>query len=370
MTYKVMPVSNSRQMKDFLMLPFVIYRHDPNWVPPITSEVRRIINEKINPYFNNAQIKFFVCYKNNTAVSRTAIIINRLHHEKFGVNAVFFGFFESINDPDAVRYLFDEAESYCKSQGSALLEGPFNPNHYSELGLQVNKFGTPPTFFQPYNPEYYTDLLEATGFHVSSRFHSWKNENIREYILDHYGIQTALEVDGYTVRSFSMKNIRAELEIIREVNNNAFSSNWHFLPLSREEYLFSSKFLSLITYPELIKIVEHNGSPAGVLICVLDINPLLKKMNGKVGPIKYIRFLYERRKIRKLIIYSVGIKKEYQHTPVFQLIFNAFCQIILNYNVLETTWLSEENIPAVKATDRLGLKPDKQFVIYEKYLDG
>jgi hypothetical protein len=354
-------------MKDFLRLPFFIYRHDVNWAAPITSEVRRTLNEKLNPYFANARLKLFVCYKNGSPVSRIAVIINRVHQEKFGIKSAFFGFFESFNDPDAVQHLFQAVESYCRTRGVELLEGPFNPNHYSELGLQVNQFGTPSTFFQPYNHPYYVNLLEDYGFVESARFQTRKNENIRDYVLGRYGNQAAsFNTGNYTVRSFSMADFNNELERIREVNNDAFSSNWHFLPLSREEYLFSAKYLHLVTEPHLIKIVENHREPVGVLHCVLDINPLLGKMKGKAGPLKYYRFLRERKKIRKLVIFSVAIKKAYQRTRVYSLLLKEFCQVVLKYQVLETTWMSEDNIPVVKAAEHFALKPDKQFVIYEK----
>ena len=371
MTYSVISVSRARQMKDFLRLPFIIYRNDPNWVPPFSSEVRRVLDERRNSYFANANLRLFVCYKKDAIAARVAIIINQLHQEKFGEKSAFFGFFESINDLDAVLHLFDNAEKYSRSQGIEILEGPFNPNHYSELGLQVNQFGTPPTFFQPYNPDYYNELLKEIGFHISATFHTKKNENIRKYVHDRYVTKTPLtKMGNYTIRSFSKKDFKAELEHFREVNNDAFSSNWHFLPLSKEEYLFSAKYLRLVTRPDLIKIVEHNGNPVGIVHFVLDINPALKKLKGKAGPIKLIRFLLDRKKIQKLIIFSVGIKKTYQHGRAYLILFNAFSQICLKYKVLETTWMSEKNTSAVKAAEHFGLKPDKKFAIYEKHLSG
>ncbi len=369
MKYHVLSVSNSRQMKDFLRLPFVIYQDDPNWVAPLTSEVRRTLNQKLNPYFANAQLKLFVCYKNETTVSRAAVIINRAHQEKFGVKSAFFGFFESFNDPDAVHNLFKTVEKYCQDHGVELLEGPFNPNHYSELGLQANQFGTPPTFFQPYNPEYYITLLEDCGFHVSARFHTRKNVNIRDYVMERYGAKAASFDSGkFTVRSFSMSDFNNEIERIREVNNDAFSPNWHFLPLSKEEFLFSAKYMKLVTKPDLIKIAENQGEPIGVIHCVLDINPILRKMKGKIGLFRYWRFLWERKKVQKLVVFTVGVKKAYQGKGVFSLLQKALHQVVLKYQVLETNWMPEDIIPAVKAAEKFAMKPDKQFVIYEKRL--
>jgi hypothetical protein len=367
MTYNAVLVSSPGQMKDFLQLPFLVYRDDHSWVAPITSEVRRTLDKKRNPYFADAELELFVCYKSSVIAARTAIVINGLHQKKFSERSAFFGFFESINDPEAVSCLFAQAEAYCAGQGIDVLEGPFNPNHYSELGLQVSHYGTPPAFFQSYNPAYYRHLLRAVGFRPTAVFQTMKNENIREYMQERYGsLQGSVEVDGYKVRSLSLADLENELERIREVNNDAFSSNWHFLPLSREEYLFSAKFLRLVTRPELVKIIEHQGRPVGVVHCVLDINPLLRKMNGKTGLLKALRFLYGRRKIKTLIIFSVGIKKAYQHTQAFRLLLQAFCQTVQKYEVLETTWLSGENSTVMASAEHLGLKPDKQFAIYKK----
>jgi hypothetical protein len=371
MSYRAILVKNAREMKDFLRLPFLVYRHDQNWVPPLTSEVRRVLDERCNPYFAAARLRLFLVYKDNSPVARASLVISRPHQEKFGVKAAFFGFFEAVRDPDAVRTLLAQIENHCRSEGVELLEGPLSPNHYSELAFQASHFGARPSFFQPYNPRYYNDWLEEAGFHVSARFHSRKNENIRGFILKKFGVPGPVEeANGFQIRSFSLDDYEGDLERIREVNNDAFSSNWHFLPLSREEYVFSSKYLRLVTRPELIKIVENQGEPIGVVHCVLDINPLLARLNGKAGPLKYMRFLWERRRIRKLIIYSVAIKKAYQHGCVFELMFREFLRMALNFDVLETTWLSGENAEAVHASKRLGLIPDKEFAVYEKRLAG
>jgi len=369
MGYVVHTVSDRRTLRDFIDLPWRVYRDDPNWVPPISSEVRRTLDERRNPFFARARRRLYVCYHDGSAVARIAVVINPRHQEKFGVKSAFFGFFESMNDPEAVRQMFTTAVEYCRQEGVELLEGPFNPNHYSELGLQVSNFDTPPTFFQTYNPGYYCGLLEGIGFRKSACFYTARNDQIREYVVNRYGdMQSPLELQGFTVRSLDLARLATDLEILREVFNDAFSSNWHFLSVSKEEYQFSAKFLRLVTDPDLVVIVEHDGKAVGVLLCVLDINPLLKKLRGKVGPIKYIRFLRERKRIRRLIVYAVGIRKAYRGTEVFRLLLRTMCRIALRYDALETTWMSDNNGSAVRAADHLGLEPDKQFAIYEMAL--
>jgi hypothetical protein len=356
-------------MRDFLRLPHMIYRDDPNWVPPLLSEVRRVLNTQRNPFFSTATLRLFVAYRDGLPAARTALVINRRHEEKFGVRTAFFGFFETTNDEKVVHCLFAEVERYCLTEGVEVLEGPFNPNHYSELGLQTSGFGSPPSFFQTYNPEYYPELLEEIGFAASARMFTAKNEHIREYVQKRYGTSGFLsQSGGFRVRSLELDHLDQDLERIREVFNDAFASNWHFISTSEEEYTFSTKFLKLVTDPDLVKIVERGGEPVAVLMCVLDIDPLLRKLNGRVGPVKYLRFLRERKRIHRLIIYAVGIKKAYQRSRAFELLLNAMCEMALRYEEVETTWIMPHNILAIRAAERLGLAPDKHFVIYEKRL--
>jgi hypothetical protein len=354
-------------MKDFLQLPFKIYRNDPNWVAPLNSEVRRTLDQGQNPYFKRARLQLFICYKNNEAVARSCVVINPDHCEKFREKTAFFGFFESKHDKEAAHQLFKVVNNYCRKAGSEYIEGPFNPNHYSELGLQIDRFDTAPVFFETYNPKYYLDLLEEVGFKPVYRIHTRKNSDVANYVRRQYGDITSLSNNtDFSVRNFNLNDLNNELERVREVYNDAFSDNWHFLPISREEYLFSAKFLKLVTCTELIIIVEHNSKPVGVLQCVLNINPLLLPMKGRVKPISYFKFMKGRKATKDLIIYAIGIKKEYQRTQVLKLLLNSMCSLAKNYQTLTTTWMSEDNLPAVRASEYLGLKPYKNFAVYGK----
>jgi hypothetical protein len=371
MQYTVSTVGDRRTMNDFLRLPLSIYQDDERWVAPVSSEVRRTLNVTRNPYFSDASLDLLVCYADGRPVSRTAVVANRKHWEKFDERPAFFGFFDSVNDREAVRCLFERATAIARARGAYALEGPFNPNHYSELGIQVNQFDTPPAFFQPFNPEYYPGLLDEAGLRVSKTIHTRKNTRVREYILGRYGeVPQPVHSGPYTIRSFRMDDFHAELERIREVFNNAFSSNWHFLPLTESEYRFSAQFLTLVTRPELITIVEHEGEPVGVLECVLDVNPLLKKFNGRIGPIKFLRYQHEKKHLRSLIVFAAGIKRAYQGSGVYKLLLESLCAQAVSYDSIETTWMSDDNLLALRAAGHLGMKRDKEFVIFRKDVNG
>ncbi len=369
MGYEVKEASTRRDVDKFVKLPFKIYENDKLWIPPLISEVKKTLNAGKNPYFKNASLKLFICFKDDRVVSRIVIIINKRHEKRFGIKSAIFGFLETFNDNEAVKLLFDEVESYCRENNVKKLEGPFNPNHYSELGMQTNNFDLPVNFFQTYNPYYYNKLLKENGFRISSSVHTRTNKEIRKYIYERYGDKNLLSFPrGFSIRDFRLNKLETELEYLREIYNDAFDANHYFIPVSKEEYLFTAKHIKLVTYPNLIQFVEYEGKPVGVVQCVLNVNPLLKKLNGRVGPVKYLRYLQERKNVRDIIIYAVGIKKEFQRTSVFKLLLGKMIEIAKEYDVCRTTWMSSDNLLAVKAAERLGMQPDKEFAIYEKLL--
>ena len=369
MSFSVKEITETVGMNDFLSIPSEIYRNDPNWVAPQLSEIMRILNPSLNPYFKNASLRIYVCYADGKPVCRSIMVINPLHWSKWKKKPAFFGFFESIDDSNAVKYLFDKIEADSREAGAEYLEGPFNPNHYSELGILIDNFNSVPAFFETYNPPYYPQLLNNAGFSELSILHTRHNNNIAATLSKNIRIADLPdENNGYTIRKFNIFRIHRDLEIMREINNEAFENNWYFLPLSREEYKFSAKFLFFVTIPGLILIVEYKGKPAGTIQCVLNFNRLIKPYEGRMKWWNLPGFLLKRKKLKELIIFTVGVKNEFRHSPVLAMIVKSTLKIFQNYSTLSTTWVSDQNKGVNHFSELLGMKPYKHFAIYSKHL--
>jgi len=366
MSYRVVRVSTPDELKDFINLPFAIYKNDKNWVAPIKSELAKVLDTNKNPYFKFATLDLFNCYSEDKIISRISLSVNKNYCKKSRSNTAFFGFFESFKDPQAVQALFKVLFEFCLQRNIQRIEGPFNPNLYSEIGLLSNNFDLPPSFFQTYNPEYYHSLLKKNGFKLLEILHTRSNDSSDRFLNKNFPEPLQLEMDNYKVRSFDEKNKEEDLEILRDIFNDAFAENWHFTSVSREEYTFASKHLRLVTPPGLLQFVEYKGEPVAAVHFVLDINPLLKKFNGKKGIINYIRFLFKRKNIDKAIIFAVGVKKNFRNSRVIHLLFNVAVKVARKFKFLETTWMYDENKIIISLAEKLGLQRDKEFIIYFK----
>ena len=122
------------------------------------------------------------------------------------------------------------------------------------------------------------------------------NKNLKDFLNQHYPDNLYTESKDMRIRSFNIKRKEEDLEHLRDIYNDAFSDNWHFIPVSKEEYIFSAKYLHLVTPPDLIKFVEYRGTPIGVVQLALDINPALKEFKGKLRPLKSSQSYQEQKK--------------------------------------------------------------------------
>ena len=367
MEYEVRSVRDRRGMRDFLSLPHAVYHNDCHRVPPMEREVRRILDPARNPYFRKATLDLLLCYRSGTVVARMCLVINEEHCRLSGTRTGFFGFFEAVDDPVAVRALFRRAGEICAARNIAVLEGPFNPHHYAEIGMLADHYDEDQGFFQTYNPPYYHALLTEAGCVPTVELFTGRNPDVRSFLAVTGGARvSAGSLSPYSIRNFSLHAMNRDLEVVREVFNDAFAGNWHFLPTTEAEQKFSAKYLKLVTDPGLVTIVEHHGNPVGVLLCALDVNPLLRRMGGRPGPFRILRFLRDRKRIRTLVVYAVGIKKEYQRTRVFAMLLESMRTMARRFDVLECTWMSRSNPLSIAAAERMGMREHKHFLVYAR----
>jgi len=108
----VSPVENDTALWEFLRLPWHIYQGDPYWVPPILSHQRQFLDPRRGPFFEIGEARYFLASRDGRVVGRLSAHINRLHDTCHGPETGFFGFFESIPDPDVAAALFEAAAAW------------------------------------------------------------------------------------------------------------------------------------------------------------------------------------------------------------------------------------------------------------------
>src|SRR5215216_3317676 len=81
MAVEIRPVRSRKDLMRFIKLPFRLYRGQPNWVPPLIYERKRHLDRKKNPFFEHAEVEYFLAVRDGKVVGRISADIDHRVNE-------------------------------------------------------------------------------------------------------------------------------------------------------------------------------------------------------------------------------------------------------------------------------------------------
>lgn len=364
-------VNNRSELTKFIDLPWTIYDEHSNWVPPLKAEVRRLLDPQQHPFWQFSERALFLARRGTEVVGRIAAIVdgnyNQFHNERMGI----WGFFECVDDEQVSRALFSEAEQWTLSKGMDFIRGPLNPSTNYEIGLLVEGFEYPPTIMMTYNPPYYGRLIESQGFVKDKDLIALMVEkNDRSSQRVERLARRIMRNSSITLRTLNMKDVEKEVALIGDIYMECWSENWGFVPMTQAEMGEMARNLARIADPDLVFFLYYNDEPAAVGLVVPDINPLLKRLNGKIGLLGLLKIALYKREIKGLRAMLFGVRKSYQKLGLPLVAFDYMNRTgrEKKYHYLELGWNLEDNDSINQFDSEVGGKVLKRYRIYRKDL--
>ena len=365
----VRKLSSQADFRMFLALPWKIYRDDPNWVPPLESDIREKVDRRKNPFYEHADREVFLAFRGQEVVGRVAAILDHNHNSFHNEKVVFFGLYESLKDPEAARALLEAAAEWGLKQGLTELRGPVNISLNDECAFLLEGFDSPPVVMMPYNPRYYLELMETCGLakakdlnaFLISRDHE-TTQKVQAMIAD---IRQKTTV---TCRSFNKKKWAEEAEKIKFVYNNAWEKNWGFVPWTEKEIDHTVHKMVQLADSSIVILAEDKGRPVGFAFGFPNYNEVLRHLKGRLTPLAMLKFLYYKRKIRGMRALVFGILKDYRQSGVSYLLYDALERNgqARGYRWCDSSWTLEDNEAINRFNASLGGKVYKKYRIFSK----
>jgi len=131
---------------------------------------------------------------------------------------------------------------------------------------------------------------------------------------------------------------------------------------------FGVKQLRWFVDSRLFLIAEVDNQPIAFIWSTPDYNQAFKKMNGRLGIVEILKFLWYNRKINQGKFHLIGIKKEYRNKGIGSFL-NYYTILEMKrrgYIGAECGWIDEQNIASQRIIEKTGAKPCKKFRVYEK----
>jgi len=370
----VRPVRTTADLRRFIAFPYALHRGDPQWVPPLRMDVKKMLNREKNPFFHRAEAEYYTAERRNggtaEVVGRIAAIHNRAHNEFHDDKIGFFGFFECANDQAVANALFDAAAAWLKARGLSTVRGPASFSTNDECGLLVSGFDTPPTLLNPHNPAYYVDLVERAGFVKAIDMFQYqiRNPEIPERLVR--GARLLAERKKITLHRLDMRRWDEAIETIKAIYNSAWDKNWGFVPMTDAEVDYLAAQLKPVVVPDLVVFCKQEGKTVGFAAALPDLNVALKtNPSGRLFP-GVLKILWAARKVRRIRIWALGLLPEYRMSGADALMYHWIWEkgYALGHRWAEAGWILEDNTAMNNGLLRMGFDAYKTLRFYDRPL--
>ena len=363
----------------FVELPYRLYAGDPHFVPPLRSEARGLIDGiKTNPWFEHASAKLWLVERDGAVVGRISAQVDSLVRDHIAPDLGHWGMFECIDDAGVATLLLDTAEAWLRSQGMARAQGPFSLSIWDEPGLLVEGFDRPPTVMMGHHLPYYRALIEAHGYAGIKDLHAWQLPIDRPFPeLVQRVIAAGARNTRFRTRPVDKSRFAEEAALILDILNDAWSTNWGFVPLTPLEVAFVGKKLKPIVFEDLINIAEYDGVPVGFMIALPDINEMTRDLGGNLFPFGWAKLLWRLRKpkVSRIRVPLMGIRKSLQGQRIaslmaFQMIENVRRTANEEYGATqgEIGWILDDNGPMRSIADAIDAHVTRTYRVFERGL--
>lgn len=372
LTIEKVDTESKAQVQKFVQFHYDLYRGTPQWVPPFYVDIKLMLDRKKHPFFEHSDGDFFIAKRGKDIVGRLAILENRPFNQYHGTTKAQFYLFDTINDVEVTRGLFDQASEWCKARGLTEIVGPKGLSAFDGYGIQVEGFEHRQMMtMMNYNFDYYPKLMEAIGFEKEVDFVSChiKRENfvIPEKIRE--VARRVRERGKFKVVSFkTKKEIRAWAPKIGEAYNKTFVNNWEYYPFTQREIQFQLDNLLVVIQPELIKIITYNDDVVGFILGFPDISAALQRHGGKITPWGLADIMLEMKRTTFISLNGVGVLPEFHGRGGNTLLYDEMAGVLQKSRFVEgeLTQMAETATQIRKDMITAGGVPWKNHRIYHR----
>lgn len=369
---RLVEVKDKVSTDQFLKVPFLIYKDDPNWICPLMNDIEAVFNPSKNNFFSFGKcVRWILVNENGLAIGRIAAFINNKKAYNDEIPSGGCGFFECIDDQSAAFALLDRAKNWLSEQGMKAMMGPINFGETDMWwGLLVDGFSNP-YYGMNYNPSYYQQFFITYGFKVKYEQISNKIDVVKGLPEKVFKIAKWVEKkNGYIFKPLDPKNISKFAADFKEIYNDAWKDFENFTQVTDATIIETLEKIKPVMDPNLIWFsYTATGEPVAFVMILPDTNELIKGLNGKldlVGKLKFLwnKFTVKHKKMRAVIM---GTKELYRNQGLESCMFmklQEYVQPLGHYEELELSWVGDFNSKMLALHQAVGATYAKKHTTY------
>jgi hypothetical protein len=377
MTLAIRTVEDAADRKAFVDLAYDLNRDDPNWVPPLKTEVHGLLDPRTNPWFEHAEARLFLAERDGKPVGRISAQVDRLVQEHMGAGIGQWGMFEA-EDSEVAAELIHRAEAWLRGRDMTRSMGPFSLSIWDEPGLLIKGHDHPPMVMMGHNKAEYEAWVEAAGYVKAKDLYTYDLEVTAPFpAIAQRLVEMGEKNPKIRVRQVDKSRFEAEAALLLGILNDAWSENWGYIPLTESEIAYAGRKLKPIVLEDMILVAEYEGEPVAFMMALPDINQFIRDLKGSLFPFGWAKLLWRLRRMRpeggRVPLMGV-VKRLHSSRLASQLAFMMIEYIRRagtgRYGIgrAEVGWVLEDNGPMISITEAIESRINRVYRIYEKPL--
>jgi GNAT superfamily N-acetyltransferase len=338
-TIEKIDTENKSQVKRFVEFYYSLYKDCSQWVPPLFMDAYLPLNRKKHPFFEYSDADFFLAVRDGKVVGRICAGVNKPFNEYHKTKKAQFYFFDSIDDLDVARALFEAVFNWARERGLDTVVGPKGLSPFDGYGVQIEGHEHRQMMtMMNYNHPYYQKLVEALGFEKEVDFVScylpaeaFKIPERVERIA-----QWAMKRGNLWVKHFkSKKELVSWAQRIGETYNQTFINNWEYYPFSQGDIDYAVQNVFMVADHRLIKLIMHGEDIVGFLFAFPDVSAAIQRAKGRLFPFGIVDILLEMKRTKTVSGNGMGVLPEFQGTGGNALLYYEMGKTMLDFKQFE-----------------------------------
>jgi GNAT superfamily N-acetyltransferase len=221
-----------------------------------------------------------------------------------------------------------------------------------------------------YNKPYYDRLIQGAGFVKSEDMVAfWGHVEMLQGLDQKVAFVTEESIRRFQIqlRPLNRKNFMEEVKMFLHIYNESLGGTWGFTPLSDGEIAHAAKSLRHLIVPEMTTVAEIDGKPVAAVFGLLDYNPRIKQIDGRLFPFGFLRLLWNRKGLKRVRLVSTNVLPEYQRWGLGLVVLSRLVPEALKWGIQEAefSWVLESNHLSYKTLQRGGAKITKTYRVYD-----
>ncbi len=346
---EIKKVITSKDVRKFVDFPEKLYKGNPYYVPNLRIDEINKFDKRKNESFEDCEIQAFLAYKNNKLVGRICAIIQKLYNQKHNEKRVRFSRFDSINDIEVAKALFDAVEDWAKEKGMNIAHGPMGYNDLDREGLLIEGFDQYQTFEEQYNHPYYPKLIEECGYKkevdwLECRLFTPKQvdpkvERLSQAVLSRYNLKIA---ECKNIKELVSRYVDGVFETLDEAYSNLYGT----VPFTdKVKKAVVSQFYLILRKEFIVIVTDKNDKVVAFGLCFPSLSNAVNKSKGRLFPTGIFRLLKAKKQVDIIDLGLIAVKPEYQNKGLNAVVLNYMISqmIKLGVSAAETNLMLEDN---------------------------